>query len=400
MEQESEKQKKGKVILFYALPAYGHIYSNLYLTRRLTRAGFRVIYYSTESYRPEIEANGGEYRAYPLDGKAIDTSDGNKLLKLYRLILEYTRDMLPVLLADAKEEQPCHILFDSLALWGRAVGELLAVPSSGFYSIAAIDRIGGSAFFTYASGFLAGFLRYAGELPKALRLRRQLRKHYGIRKLGMVSVLMNKGKQNLMGYSRMFQPGGGKLGEGYIFLGPLSPHRRTIQTNDFICPQEKLIYISLGTIFNRDRELLCEILKQFGRGEGAGFHIVMAWNMEKKDRLPDNFIVRPFVNQGEILKHASLFITAGGMNSIHEALYYGVPCLICPQQGEQLLNAKRFEAMGFGRRLRKKTDLYREAMAAMALKDTWSEEQRKEATAVHVEAALNLMDKKNRMETK
>ena len=122
--------------------------------------------------------------------------------------------------------------------------------------------------------------------------------------------------------------------------------------------------------------------------------------MEKTARLPDNFIVRPFVNQGEILKHASLFITAGGMNSIHEALYYGVPCLICPQQGEQLLNAKRFEAMGFGRRLRKKTDLYREAMAAMALKDTWSEEQRKEATAVHVEAALNLMDKKNRMETK
>ena len=70
----------------------------------------------------------------------------------------------------------------------------------------------------------------------------------------------------------------------------------------------------------------------------------MVWNMERAGRNTDTrkdewkhcdnfFIIRPFVNQGEILKHADLFITAGGMNSIHEALYYGVPCLMCPQQG-------------------------------------------------------------------
>ena len=395
MEQKSEKQGTEKTVLLYALPAYGHIHSNLYLTEQLSRAGYRVIYYATEPYRAEIEANGGEYRAYPLGGKAIDASDGNKLLKLYRLILEFTFDMLPVLLSEAEQVKPCRIIFDSLALWGRAVGELLSVPSFSFYSIAAIDRIGGRAFFAYASGFSGGFLRYAGELPKALRIRRQLGRSYGIRKLGMLPVLMNKGNRNLMGYSRMFQPGGGKFGDDYVFLGPLSPHMKSILTNDFLCPPEKLIYISLGTIFNRDRELLHEILRQFGRGKGAGFHVVMAWDIEKTDRIPDNFIVRPFVNQGEILKHASLFITAGGTNSIHEALYYGVPCLICPQQGEQLINAKRFEAMGFGRILRKKADLYRESMAAMALKDTWSGERRKRATAVHVKTALKLMDGNN-----
>lgn len=395
MEQKSEKQGTEKTVLFYALPAYGHIHSNLYLTDQLSRAGYRVIYYATEPYRAEIEANGGEYRAYPLGGKTIDTSDGNKLLKLYRLILEFTFDMLPVLLLEAEQVKPCRIIFDSLALWGRAVAELLSVPSFSFYSIAAIDRIGSRAFFAYASGFSGGFLRYAGELPKALRIRRQLGRSYGIRKLGMLPVLMNKGNRNLMGYSRMFQPGGGKFGDDYVFLGPLSPHMKSILTNNFLCPPEKLIYISLGTIFNRDRELLHEILRQFGRGKGAGFHVVMAWDIEKTDRIPDNFIVRPFVNQGEILKHASLFITAGGMNSIHEALYYGVPCLICPQQGEQLINAKRFEAMGFGRILRKKADLYRESMAAMALKDTWSRERRKKATAVHVKAALNLLKPDN-----
>ena len=87
--------------------------------------------------------------------------------------------------------------------------------------------------------------------------------------------------------------------------------------------------------------------------------------------------MRKFVNQGEILKKASLFITAGGVNSIHEALYYGVPCLLCPQQGEQLLNARQFENLGFGRILRDLVKLRREAEWAMKLKDGWKEGRRK-----------------------
>ena len=85
-------------IFFYGIPAYGHLHSNLYLTGCLSAAGYRVVYYSMEPYRREIEANGCEFRAYPLDRDSIDASDGDKPLKLYRLILEYTRDMLPHLL--------------------------------------------------------------------------------------------------------------------------------------------------------------------------------------------------------------------------------------------------------------------------------------------------------------
>ena len=98
-------------IFFYGIPAYGHLHSNLYLTGCLSAAGYRVVYYSMEPYRREIEANGCEFRAYPLDRDSIDASDGDKPLKLYRLILEYTRDMLPHLLAEAEKGEtiPCHI---------------------------------------------------------------------------------------------------------------------------------------------------------------------------------------------------------------------------------------------------------------------------------------------------
>ena len=68
-------------IFFYGIPAYGHLHSNLYLTGCLSAAGYRVVYYSMEPYRREIEANDCEFRAYPLDRDSIDASDGEKAVK-------------------------------------------------------------------------------------------------------------------------------------------------------------------------------------------------------------------------------------------------------------------------------------------------------------------------------
>lgn len=99
-----------------------------------------------------------------------------------------------------------------------------------------------------------------------------------------------------------------------------------------------------------------------GRSRGESFRVVLVWSGDETRAFPENFTVRPFVNQNEILKHAALFITAGGMNSLHEALYFGVPCLMCPQQGEQRLNARRFERLGFGKILQDPRKLRREAL--------------------------------------
>ena len=596
MEEHSDKG----TLFFYGLPAYGHTLSNLYLAGRLAGAGFRVVYYSAEPFRENIEENGCEYRAYPMDWAALDLTDGERILKLYRLVLEYTWRMLPKLLEQAEEERPCGVIFDSLALWGRAVGQLRGVPSFAFYSIAAIDwtwgfpgvRGGGGApadsagspagfrkygseerregitagtsgsfakfrkpgnaerehgitagacapparirkrgseeredgtavgacapparirkhsneecregiaadasgFYArirksskekrrdgaatdapgatarlrkhshgertggrpakdraglpvglwkyghengdarrfpvspwgkglgaYAPGFSADFLRYAGEIPGAAAYAKRLRKRYGLRDLGLLPVLMNRGDYNLCGYARLFQPGGRGFGGEYRFVGPLSVHRKIGQQNDFSCWDEDvstpLIYISLGTVFHRNEEFLRTVLEQLGlrtgnrlterlektgggcpaglgggRSRGESFRVVLVWSGDETRAFPENFTVRPFVNQNEILKHAALFITAGGMNSLHEALYFGVPCLMCPQQGEQRLNARRFERLGFGKILQDPRKLRREAWKCMELKKGWDEKLRKRLTGVCVGKALELIE--------
>jgi MGT family glycosyltransferase len=58
--------------------------------------------------------------------------------------------------------------------------------------------------------------------------------------------------------------------------------------------------------------------------------------------------VRPFVPQLAVLQVADVFITHGGINSMHEGLYYGVPLILIPHQFEQLLNARQVTARNAG----------------------------------------------------
>jgi MGT family glycosyltransferase len=64
--------------------------------------------------------------------------------------------------------------------------------------------------------------------------------------------------------------------------------------------------------------------------------------------LPPNVAVRPWVPQAEVLKRAALFVTHGGLGSVHDGLYCGVPLLLVPQQSEQTITARRVVELGAG----------------------------------------------------
>lgn len=111
--------------------------------------------------------------------------------------------------------------------------------------------------------------------------------------------------------------------------------------------------ISLGTVFNQAMDFykLCleafantkyTVILSVGRGtQVAGF-----------GEIPANFIVRNYVPQLEVLQHAKLFITHGGMNSASEGLFYGVPLIVLPQSADQPAVAQRVAEIGAGIRLK------------------------------------------------
>ena len=112
---------------------------------------------------------------------------------------------------------------------------------------------------------------------------------------------------------------------------------------------DKRIFISLGTVMNQDVVFYRECIKAF---TGQPYEVVMVIGnkvaIEELGELPPNMHVKKYVPQLEVLKLTDLFLSHGGMNSVNESLYFGVPLLLFPQQDEQLMVARRVESLGAG----------------------------------------------------
>ena len=99
--------------------------------------------------------------------------------------------------------------------------------------------------------------------------------------------------------------------------------------------------------------------------------------------LPENVAVYPVVDQIAVLQQADAFLTHCGMNSVSEALYYGVPLLMLPKTREQSGVAERVRQLGAGMLLENATsenihqrveDLLREQgyrKAAQSIRDSF-----------------------------
>ena len=113
-----------------------------------------------------------------------------------------------------------------------------------------------------------------------------------------------------------------------------------------------LFYISLGTLFNEHPEFYRHCFAAFAN---SMYQVVLSVGhktpLSSLGDIPPKFIVQNYVPQLEILQRANVFISHGGMNSVSEALYYGVPLLVIPQSADQPWVAKRVAQLGAGKLL-------------------------------------------------
>jgi MGT family glycosyltransferase len=242
-------------------------------------------------------------------------------------------------------------MYDSLAAWGRWASEILGVP--GVASI--------TTFVLTPSSMpkmpLGQTLRFARnivrQLPPYMRVRSRLRR-YKIRDLGLLSALMNTGPINLVFTSREIQPNGEALGSEYVFVGASIAERN--DTLDIPLDGRPLIYVSLGTLAVGSREFFQQVFAALG---DLPVQVVVSTGRQTDLAdltVPENVTLRPHVAQLEILKHAAVFITHAGLNSVHEGLCFGVPMLLVSQQMEQLVTALQIEKLGAGIMLPKTAD--------------------------------------------
>ncbi|GAA4545642.1 glycosyltransferase [Amycolatopsis samaneae] len=119
----------------------------------------------------------------------------------------------------------------------------------------------------------------------------------------------------------------------------------------------RVVVASPGTVFTPGA---AELKRLIGAFAGTEWTLVLATGrvpVADLGPLPGNVVAHPWIPQLEVLRHAEVLVTHGGMNSVLEAITCGVPMLVRPRIGEQRRTASRIVELGVGRRLRRWTDL-------------------------------------------
>ncbi|MBQ8135327.1 MAG: hypothetical protein IJ192_13135 [Clostridia bacterium] len=357
--------KNKGTIIFFSTPAYGHVNPALPIVNHLVCQGYKVVFYSSEEFRKAASESGAEFRCYDFGKLNFDPQIGSRILCLTELILHFTNNHLEEFVNQVKAISPVLIIHDTLAFWGRAVAQILGIKAVSLNTLVTVPRYFSKTFLMYTIRFTGSSMQELKCLPNIIRSKKELKAKYHLRHTDLLSLLMNQERLNVYTYPRAVHPDGRKMRKNHFFLGTSALLRK----NNFFV-QEKydkknLIYVSLGTVFNSSHAFWERIFSGFA---GSEYNLVVSCGAQYEKLLsagvPDNIMLRKYVDQKKILQNAVLFITAGGMNSICEAAANGVPCLLCPQQGEQAINAKSFEHLGLGKIL-KKSDRIFEASVKM-----------------------------------
>lgn len=361
--------------IFLSMPAHGHVNPTLAVVQELVARGEDVTYYLTEEWRPTIEATGAKFHPYhseffanmqsPLQGNFSGAMGAMPMQ-----MVKTARDILPQVLDNIRKEQPDCILYDSMCIWGKIAAQVLHVPAIVWHASMMMRP---NAFNAMQAN---GAMQMPPEMPAMFaRMREELTQLYAEYHLpapDMMSAFSSAEPLTILFIPRAFQPGGDTFDERFVFVGPSIATRPT--PSDF--PIEQLdnsrptLYISLGTVFNNWPDFFNMCFEAFGNTQ---WQVVLSLSNRvdhsKLNAIPQNFLVANYVPQLEILQHASVFITHGGMNSVQEGIYYGVPMVAIPQMPEQSMNAQRVADLGLGIKLEKDAvtvETLREAVTRIA----------------------------------
>lgn len=117
-------------------------------------------------------------------------------------------------------------------------------------------------------------------------------------------------------------------------------------------PTRPLVYVTMGTEFNRKPEIFRAILDGLA-GEPIDVVVTVGASGDPTalEPRPDNVRIERFIPQSRLLPHCAAFVSHGGSGALMGGLYAGVPMLAIPQGADQFLNAGRIVETGIGLRL-------------------------------------------------
>lgn len=321
-------------IAFFCIPAHGHTNPTLEVVKELVNRENEVWYYSYDSMKDKITSTGARYiscdkydiqmNLKPEDSDRI----GKDIAFSMEVLVNTTLALDEAIIKEMKLWKPDCIVADSMATWGKLTALKLNIPFVSSTTTFAFNK--------YSANIMKqGFRELIGmmfSMSKANKSIKKLRdKGYPVK--GVLSIIQNDNETNTIVYtSPEFQPCADTFSDKYTFIGP------SIGKLDYevVKPEKKCIYISLGTVINKNIPFFRNCIAAF---KNSDMDVIMSVgdriNISELGEIPTHIQVEKSVNQIQVLQKVDLFITHCGMNSVNESLYYEVPLIMFPQTNEQ-----------------------------------------------------------------
>ena len=307
-------------ISFLNISMHGRVNPTLPLVAELARRGHTISYHTTPAFADEIRTAGATVHHY--DGPDHPLPDPPTPLGLVAGLASMAVDFLPGVIRDLRDIGPDLVVHDSACLWGALAARELGIPAvSSFTTFAFGLDVPSPAQATHA---LRDAFTAPGALRDLLKARWALRR-YELRGIPVIDLGNLTQPLNLVFTSPEFQPHADLFDHSYRFVGPSIGARPTDDTFAVERLEDPVLYLSLGTVFGADPVILRHLALELAPLGGSVVVSTGQTDPERLGTLPANVTVRSTVPQLEVLSRAAAFLTHGGMNSVIEALFDGVP---------------------------------------------------------------------------
>ena len=317
-------------ILFINLPYHGHVVPTIGLVQELIKQGCEVTYLMPFDWEEKVAESGAKFYGY----------------KNHRQLSEQIKNAYAT--AESIVEQFDFIIYEQFFFLGKHLAEKYNKPVARIFTAPVTNEKLMKEFIT-SKGPLSIFKHkwiaraFTQDIAKGISMKTDN---------WLDEIIYNPPELNLVYTLREYQPYESEFPEEqYKFLGP-SIYERKAESFDFVKGINPVVYISLGTVIKGAVSFFQNCLEAF-RDENIDVIISGGKNFDsrKLKNIPSNIHIYKSVPQLEVLNKADVFVTHGGMNSVSEALVYGVSMVVIPFVSDQPVNAQCIEKLGVGKRL-------------------------------------------------